>query len=213
METSIVAVYENLSVAYFVVLNLTQRGFQRSAISLVAEDIRDRPGDPESVQSLHRARTSMPEWADYGVLTESIAGILGEITTVSLIGVGPVIAGGPVVRVLKTHGVESRGLSAPLKQLNLTEDEAGSISNVIQQGKVLVAVQIDAALVERAKSTMKAFAPIWIVYRDNTPDTSINELENTPSSLPDSPTSRRVVDPDDTKPSKSQLTKGRALIR
>lgn len=162
MAHSIVALYEDFDIARRVVEELVSAGFDRSNISLVANDssgemqkhINREGGDDDDV--------SGGEGAGFGAIVGGLVGL-----GVALIpGIGPVVAAGPLAAALMAGigavaGAATGGVVASLVDLGVSEEEAGYYEEGIRRGGTLVSLQVDRSEhVGRAQDIMNRYNPI-----------------------------------------------------
>ena len=161
MAHSIVALYDDFDTARRVVEELVSAGFDRSNISLVANDSSgemqsylNREGDDDDV--------SGGEGAGFGAIVGGLVGL-----GVALIpGIGPVVAAGPLAAALMAGigavaGAATGGVVASLVDLGVSEEEASYYEEGIRRGGTLVTLHVDRSEhVGRAQDIMNRYNPI-----------------------------------------------------
>src|SRR5689334_22466885 len=96
MARTIVALYDDLTMAQHVVNDLTAAGIPRDRISLVASDTTGEYG--RYLQSHHLGEhVGAGEGTVFGASVGVLTGLLVSLGTMAIPGVGPVIAAGPLV--------------------------------------------------------------------------------------------------------------------
>jgi len=166
MDT-IVALYENLSIAYYVLLNLKQGGCKAEDIGFVIEDKRQHPPKDRTFET--RGITF-----DDDSLIQDLAELLPTVNAIHFSHKVDLVAAGPLHTMIKqTVDAALRvavdpmpaALMAALIQLRLTDGEIDAFTEGVLDGKVLVLVNVDRSTRDRAVSITNAFLPIQI----NTP--------------------------------------------
>src|SRR5262245_7118415 len=155
MKTMIGALYNNLSLAYFVVLKLRLCGLDISDLNLVLRDFRGQRETYAPIRFLDRG--TLPEWADYAVILDILNGMLAGLTTVTVPNVGPLLATGPLASALQQTGTDSDSLAAVLTQQGLSSSDADEFAKGIRQGETLLIVRAAPTLLESAVEIMRAF--------------------------------------------------------
>jgi len=123
---------------------LDERGFDRGALSVVAQETAvaerlnpmDGPDDPA-------------EDAGEGAMIGGLAGLLAGVGALMIPGVGPLFVAGPLASVIAstlagaTAGAVTGGLLGSLTDLGIPEAEAQAYTEGIRSGGVLVSVRTD----------------------------------------------------------------------
>lgn len=154
MARTIVALYDDLSMARHVLDELVRAGIPRENISLVANDAaaeyQQIAGGTEHVGPGEGAAAG----ATFGALT----GLVVALGALVIPGIGPVVAAGPLVAGLTgavtgaLAGAATGGLVGALLSLDIPESEAQRYAEGVRRGGTLVAVRTpreQAALVQR----------------------------------------------------------------
>lgn len=165
METMFEALYENLSTAYFAVLNLRQKRFESKDISLIVRNFREQRANNAPIQFVDN--TKLPAWADYEVIVESLTTLLMGMVTLSVPEIGPLVAAGPVTIALHAAEPSAEGVMAALMKIGVDEDEAEIFNGGLQKGHALVMVHADPGMVNTASTILRAFAPIRLLYHQS----------------------------------------------
>jgi uncharacterized protein (TIGR02271 family) len=162
MARSVVALYENFDTARQVVEELVDAGFDRSNISLVANDSSGKYSGYVNRTDANDDDVSAGEGAGFGAIVGGLIGL-----GVALIpGIGPVVAAGPLAAVLMggigaVAGAATGGVVAGLVDLGMSEEEAGYYAEGIRRGGTLVTLMVDRdEHVSRAEEIMNRYSPI-----------------------------------------------------
>jgi uncharacterized protein (TIGR02271 family) len=156
MTRTVVALYDDIRHAREAVQDLINRGFTRDMISLVAGDergeyrkyVESRPGDTGEVVS------DTGKGAGIGAVLGGLAGLVVGLGALTIPGLGPLIAAGPLASALAGAGVGAAdgGLVGALTGMGIPEDEASRYAEGVRSGGILVTVQ---APNERADEAVK----------------------------------------------------------
>jgi hypothetical protein len=128
-----------------IVDDLKTAGFSNQDISVLMSEKRS------SREFAHEKETKAPEGAVTGALTGgTLGGVLGwlaGIGALSIPGVGPFIAAGPIMAALggSAIGAAAGGITGALIGMGIPEYEAKRYESNVKEGKVLVSVHSDNA--------------------------------------------------------------------
>lgn len=154
MNKIIVGYFDQYAQAQDAVRSLVDTGFSRSDISLVASDPTGEYAKSNVVTSTEPDTTSYTAaGAGTGAVLGGIGGLLVGIGALSIPGIGPVIAAGPIVTTLLGAGVGAAagGLIGVLIDAGIPEDEAHYYAEGLRRGGAVVTVTTqDEMMVERA---------------------------------------------------------------
>jgi len=154
MNKTVVGYFDQYSQAQNAVRSLVDAGFPRSDISLVASD-------PTGEYAKSSVLTSTdPDSASYtaagagtGAILGGIGGLLVGIGALTLPGIGPVIAAGPLATTLLGAGVGAAagGLIGILMDVGIPENEAHYYAEGLRRGGAVVTVSTqDEMMIDRA---------------------------------------------------------------
>lgn len=169
---TVVGLFESFDEAQRVVQDLIDNGFRRDNVSVVANDAegryaqqhravgdRDRTGRRDADQS--EAAEGAGFGATGGTAVGGIVGLLVGIGALTIPGIGPVIAAGPILTAIGTTalgaglGAAAGGIIGALVGAGIPEQEAGAYAEGVRRGGALVIVQAADIMVERAYSIMQ----------------------------------------------------------
>ena len=149
MNKKISATFEHEEEAVRAIHELTEAGFNRENISVVAKHTR------ESEEIRQETGTKAPEGMTTGVLAGGAlggaAGILASLGALAIPGIGPLLAAGPIAAALAgaTLGAGVGGLAGGFIGLGIPEKEAEYYDERVQAGEVLVMIDEDEAMRSR----------------------------------------------------------------
>jgi hypothetical protein len=136
-----------------IVQGLQTAGFDSSEISVLLPDNEGRHDIG------HVKATKAPEGATTGAVTGGVLGLLAGIGSLSIPGVGPFIAAGPIMAALSGAAVggTAGGLVGGLIGLGIPEIEARRYENKLKSGNYLIAVHYhDGDEKDRAKEIFES---------------------------------------------------------
>jgi hypothetical protein len=166
MAKTIVALYEDFDTARRAVEALTDGGFPREGVSLIASE----KGAATVTEYLHRSgdvalddedNVTAGEGAGFGAVVGALVGL-----GVALIpGIGPVLAAGPLAAALMAGigaaaGAATGGIVAGLADFGVPEGEAEMYAEGIRRGAALVSVTADTAHLPMVEDTLNRFNPV-----------------------------------------------------
>src|SRR5947199_1998869 len=154
MARTIVALYDDLTMAQHVLNDLVRAGIPRENISLLANNV---SGDyPLSADVSEHVGPG--EGAAAGATFGALTGLVVALAALAIPGVGPVIAAGPLAAGLTgavtgaVAGAATGGIVGGLLSLDIPAEEAGRYAEAVRRGGTLVAVSVSrdqAALVQQ----------------------------------------------------------------
>lgn len=142
---TIVGMFENTRDADRAFTDLTQQGFRREDISVLARQDVMKSAKNEGLD----VSTSAGVGAVGGSTAGGIAGLLVGIGALAIPGIGPVIAAGTLGTVIGTTalgaglGAAAGGIVGALTGMGLSHDEANFYAEGVKRGNILVAVKAD----------------------------------------------------------------------
>lgn len=163
MKKAVTALYNSYETAERVVEDLTRAGFPREDISIVANDASGEHGTRYVVNDDVRGS----EGASVGALAGAVVGIGAMLIP----GVGPVLAGGPLIAGLvgaatgAVTGAITGGITASLINFGVSEDAAGYYAEGVRRGGTLVVVQADESRVQQAEMVLDRYDMVDLTTR------------------------------------------------
>jgi hypothetical protein len=157
MARTVVAIYDAFQTANAAVRDLVDIGFPRDNISIIANNSQgeiNTPGasNPSGSSAAEETGAGAGVGAGIGAAIGGIGGLLIGLGALTIPGLGPVLAAGPLAVALSTltgagvgavAGGVTGGLLGALIGLGIPEDEAQYYAEGVRRGGVLVTVQTD----------------------------------------------------------------------
>lgn len=180
MARTVVAIYDNFQVANDAVRELVDSGFSRDNISIIANNQRGEYNTTRKTTTTEGDAVADETGAGAGVgagigaAIGGIGGLLVGLGALTIPGIGPVIAAGPLAVALSTltgagvgavAGGVTGGLLGALIGLGIPEDEAGYYAEGVRRGGVLVTVQADEYNADQITSILNRHDPVDINER------------------------------------------------
>jgi hypothetical protein len=182
MARTVVAIYDDLQAANRAVRELVDSGIPRDNISVIAHNrgegdqnvIRDRDVTAKSDTVADETGAGAGVGAGIGAAIGGIGGLLVGLGALTIPGIGPVIAAGPLAVALSTltgagvgavAGGVTGGLLGALIGLGIPEEEAGYYAEGVRRGGVLVTVQADDVNTDRVMDVLNRYNPMDINER------------------------------------------------
>lgn len=152
---SVIGLFDEFQDAQIAVERLLHQGFERAAISVLANDldvhVAEEDADVEQTDLKRRAmaegaKTGAGTGAVVGTLSGGMLGLLVGMGTIALPGVGAIVAVGPLLSTLTGAGVGAAagaalgGLVGALVKVGVPEHDALFFAEAVRRGGVLVLV-------------------------------------------------------------------------
>ena len=167
MAQAVFCLIETRGQAEEIVDDLKNAGFSSDQISVLM------PDKAETKEFAREKRTKAPEGAAAGAATGGVVGgVLGwlaGIGSLTIPGLGPFIAAGPLAAALAGAGAGAAvgGLAGALIGLGIPEDEAKQYEKKIKEGNILVSAHsTDPEQCERAEEIFERFGGRDLSYGD-----------------------------------------------
>ncbi|WP_110927680.1 general stress protein [Bacillus massiliglaciei] len=141
MTNHTIRVYDDETSAKRAYEELIQQGYSKDQISVLAKNPHGLIGEEEEVNP------SATDGAVAGAAAGGVLGLTGFLVGVSALaipGIGPILAAGPLLATVggaAAGAASGAGLSKPLMDLGLTEEEASQYVDDIKNGKILIAIE------------------------------------------------------------------------
>ena len=155
MVKTIVASFDGYPTARRVVRELMDDGYMSRDIGIVASNV---SGDYRVAGELEPKDTNP---AATGALTGGVvggaAGLAASFFALSIPGIGPIVAAGPVVAMLSGAGAGAvaGGLIGALTDAGVSEEHANYYAETVRRGGALVTVKVDESRADRAMEIMR----------------------------------------------------------
>lgn len=166
MAKTVVGLYENSDRAQRAIEDLVSAGFRREDISLTARS--EEHGEIEGgIGHESEAGSGAATGAGIGAGIGGIGGLLVGLGLLTIPGLGPIVAAGPLAAALAGAGVGAvaGGLVGGLVGLGIPEEDASRYAEGVRQGGYLVIVNSPDADADRAADILDRYDPIDVEER------------------------------------------------
>jgi hypothetical protein len=167
---TVVALYANGTKAADAAEALIESGFPADDVGVVARgtgnEFASMVTDPAVEELAERQTTGdgidEAEGAGIGALLGGAAGLLAGLAALTIPGLGPIIAAGPLVTALVGAGVGAAagGVIGALTDAGIHDEDARQYAEAIRRGSAIVAVRANDKAADRAAGILHRFAPI-----------------------------------------------------
>jgi len=181
---TVIGLFNTMDDAQRAVHALIDSGFRREGISLVARDERGQPVRQNAVGDTESAAEGAGAGAVGGTVVGGAIGLLIGAGLLTIPGIGPVLAAGPLAAAIGTAtaaagagalgaglGAATGGLVGGLIGAGVPEDEANYYNQSVQRGNVLVSATIDNSSAASARDLMHRHGAVDIDNRSLGPQT------------------------------------------
>lgn len=171
MAKTIVGLYDDFTTAQKVSEDLVNKGFDRNDVSVVANNVTREYDQYATSGTNHEDDMSAGEGAMAGAgIGAAIGGVGGLILGLGLLtipGVGPALAAGPIVSALTGAGIGAiaGGLAGALVNMGVPEEEAGTYAEGVRRGGTLVAVRAEDNRTNDVAAIMNRHNPVDVDER------------------------------------------------
>jgi uncharacterized membrane protein len=163
MAKTVVGLFDDFSEAQSVVQELVNNGYAREDISLAANDATGEYAKYKDSGGMSGTAIG----AGTGAVVGGIGGLLVGLGALTIPGIGPIVAAGPLIATLTGAGVGAvaGGLIGALTDIGVPEEEAGYYAEGVRRGGTLVAVRAEDHLADRAAEIMESHHAVDIDQR------------------------------------------------
>lgn len=181
MRETVLALYDDLETAQAAVRELVTAGYDRSSIGLAVNDAEGRysrqahsDAADVAVSRLEDEDVSGSEGASFGAVIGGLTGIVAGLTAITIPGIGPIIAAGPLAAVLggatggvigAAAGAVTGGITASLIEMGVPDNEADYYAESLRRGSALVTVTVHEDQVDRVINILRDHNPFDIEQR------------------------------------------------
>lgn len=181
MARTVVAIYDNFHTANEAVRELVDAGFSRENISLIANNSRGNYSAEGTMTATETGENIADETgagagvgAGIGAAVGGVGGLLVGLGALTIPGIGPVLAAGPLAVALSTltgagvgavAGGVTGGLLGALIGLGIPEEEAEYYAEGVRRGGVLLTVKADDFNSEQVMTILNNHNPVDINER------------------------------------------------
>ena len=168
MAKTVVGLFDDRAAAQNAVRELTAEGFRGDEVSLVSKKPDGKGVEVEYVEEDGREQIEdMAKGAGTGAAIGAGAALLLSLTALSIPGIGPVLAAGPLVALIAGAGVGAAagGLVSGLTRLGVADDEAQTYAEGLKRGGTLVTVNAEDDRADAAVGVMRRVGAVEIDKR------------------------------------------------
>ena len=165
---TVVGLFDNFTTAQGVLQALIEAGYPREDISIVAADregryVNEMYDGREVIDTTGSAATG----AVSGGLLGGITGLVIGLSALTIPGLGPIIAAGPIASALVGAGIGAvaGGVIGALVDWGIPEEHAEYYAEGVRRGGTLVAVKADESQVNDISTIMRRYDPVDIEER------------------------------------------------
>src|SRR5919107_162446 len=168
MAKTVVGLFDDRAAAQNAVRELTAEGFRGDEVSLVSKRPDGKGVEVEYVEEDgHKQVEDMAKGAGTGAAIGAGAALLLSLTALSIPGIGPVLAAGPLAALIAGAGVGAAagGLVKGLTRLGVEDDDANTYAEGLKRGGTLVTVNTDNHHADLAVNLMRRLGAVEIDKR------------------------------------------------
>ncbi|HWS90158.1 MAG TPA: YsnF/AvaK domain-containing protein [Pyrinomonadaceae bacterium] len=168
MAKTVVGLFDGRMAAQNAVRELMVEGFRGDEVSLVSKKPDGKGVEVEYVEEDGREQIEdMAKGAGTGAAIGAGAALVLSLTALSIPGIGPVLAAGPLAALIAGAGVGAAagGLVSGLKRLGVEDDEAGTYAEGLKRGGTLVTVNTDNERADLAVNLLRRLGAVEIDKR------------------------------------------------
>jgi uncharacterized protein (TIGR02271 family) len=167
---TIVAMFDRIEDARDALEDLVDSGIQRDNISLIARDVEGQYGsqmEGRQATAGEDVGQAAAGGAAGGAVLGGLAGVLVGLGALTIPGIGPVVAAGPIVSGLTgaAVGAAAGGLLGALVEWGIPEEEAEYYAEGVRRGGTLVAVRATDTEAEDVVDILEGYDPVDIERR------------------------------------------------
>lgn len=168
MAKTVVGLFDDRMAAQNAVRELTAEGFRDDEVSVVSKKPNGKGVEVEYVEEDgHKQVEDMAKGAGTGAAIGAGAALLLSLTALSIPGIGPVLAAGPLAALIAGAGVGAAagGLVSGLTRLGIEDEDAHTYAEGLKRGGTLVTVNSENARADAAVSVMRRMGAVEIDKR------------------------------------------------
>jgi uncharacterized protein (TIGR02271 family) len=168
MAKTVVGLFDDRAAAQDAVRELTAGGFRGDEVSVVSKKPDGKGVEVEYVEEDgHKQIEDMAKGAGAGAAIGGAAALLLSLTALSIPGIGPVLAAGPLAALIAGGGIGATagGLVSGLTRLGLGDEEAHTYAEGLKRGGTLVTVNTDDRRADVAVGVMRRLGAVEIDKR------------------------------------------------
>src|SRR5262245_27984909 len=175
MAKTVVGLFDTFGEAQSVVQELTNSGFRREDISLIANDSRGEYVKARAVGDTSRTAEGAGAGAVSGGVLGGVLGLLVGVGALAIPGIGPVLAAGPLAAALGTAGASTLvgagigaaagGIIGALVGAGIPEEDANFYAERVRRCGTLLIVKASDDMAQRAYDLMRSNGAVDIDQR------------------------------------------------
>ena len=168
MAKTVVGLFDDRAAAQNAVRELAAEGFRGDEVSLVSKKPDGKGVEVEYVEEDGREQIEdMAKGAGTGAAIGAGAALLLSLTALSIPGIGPVLAAGPLAALIAGAGVGAAagGLASGLTRLGVEDDDANTYAEGLKRGGTLVTVNTDNERADLAVNLLRRLGAVEIDKR------------------------------------------------
>jgi hypothetical protein len=163
MKTVVAGLFDELRNAQASVEELTENGFSRDDISILANEVLDDDTNPPP-DGIYPESSDVESVSDVtlidagkGAAVGGTAGFLLGLASLMIPGIGPIMAAGPIVAALSGAclGAAVGGIVGALAEMGISHEHATYYAEGMRRGGTVVTVKTDEALADTAVNIMR----------------------------------------------------------
>lgn len=229
MTKTIVGLFDTFGEAQSVVQDLVDGGFDRSRISVVANDSKGEYANSGDGHS--EAADGAGAGAVTGTVAGGVLGLLVGVGALAIPGVGPVLAAGPLAAALGSTalgagiGAAAGGLLGGLIGAGVPEDDANYYAEGVRRGGTLVTVSSTDELADSAYDIMQRHGAVdidergaewkssgWSRFDNNAKPYTNQEISGFSSARTSTPSTMKNTTTKNTTTNRTSATKNRTTV-
>src|SRR5215212_1046324 len=168
MAKTVVGLFDDRAAAQNAVRELMSEGFRGEEVSVVSKKPDGKGVEVEYVEEDgHKQIEDMAKGAGTGAAIGGAAALLLSLTALSIPGIGPVLAAGPLAALIAGAGIGAAagGLVEGLTRLGVEDDDADTYAEGLKRGGTLVTVNTDDHHANLAVGVMRRLGAVEIDKR------------------------------------------------
>jgi uncharacterized protein (TIGR02271 family) len=168
MAKTVVGLFDDRAAAQNAVRELMSEGFRGDEVSVVSKKPDGKGVEVEYVEEDgHEQIGDMAKGAGTGAAIGGAAALLLSLTALTIPGIGPVLAAGPLAALIAGAGIGATagGLVSGLTRLGLGDDEAHTYAEGLKRGGTLVTVNTDNHHADLAVNLLRRLGAVEIDKR------------------------------------------------
>jgi uncharacterized protein (TIGR02271 family) len=167
MASTVVGLFDSWDEAQGAVQDLVSSGFSREDIGVTANDAEGRFAGMKDTGEHADTGSAAAAGAGIGAVLGGIGGVLVGLGLLTIPGIGPILAAGPIAAALAGAGIGAAagGLLGALTHLGVPEEDAHTYAEGVRRGGTLVTVTSDDARTSLATDILNRHGAIDIESR------------------------------------------------